>query len=72
MYLVCTFLGSLLVGQQLEAVQGALRQCRQQLHQQCRRLALAQKQDKPVTSSGEADLLAQLQQLEQERLGLME
>ena len=67
----CTSLGSLIVGRKLDEVRTALTQCRQQLHQQCRRLAVVQKQSKNAEPSA-IDWLPQIQQLEQEKAGLIE
>lgn len=61
--------GSLLVGGKLDEVQSALRRCRQQLHQQCRRLAVVQKQ---ACRPPEAEWATQMQELELEKAGLME
>lgn len=59
------------MGGKLDEVRGALRQCRQQLHQQCRRLAVVQREAKG-TETTPPDLVDQLRQLEKEREGLME
>jgi prephenate dehydratase len=52
----------------MEEVQQSLRQCRQLLHQQCSKWSLEEKQ----RQASAADLLAQVQQLGEERRGLIE
>ena len=85
---VCVLQGSLLVGTKLEGVQQSLQKSRQLLQQNRRRRSssLAVKEEKPqkdlpsklqndLLSSSSAnltDLLSQIQQMQEERVGLIE
>ena len=56
---------------QLSELKQSLRHCKEQVSQQCQALAASQKLDK-LTEPSVADLLAQVQELQREKVGLVE